>query len=69
MLTGESIAEVAASGAVEELVELRAQKEELLQSLRGLVHVVEQLIPEPSARGIAEVVLFGARAAIAKAEK
>ncbi len=41
---------------------------DLLEACKAMTQVVEQLIPEPSARGVADVVLFSARAAIAKAE-
>lgn len=41
---------------------------ELLDACKTLTSVIEQLIPEPSARGVADVVLAQARAAIAKAE-
>lgn len=35
------------------------------EALANLISVVEQLIPEPSARGVADVVLFQARSALA----
>ena len=40
---------------------------EMLAALETGVNVIEQLIPEPSARGVADVVLAQMRAAIAKA--
>lgn len=40
---------------------------DLLAACDNAVQIIEQLIPEPSARGVAEVVLFQLRAAIAKA--
>lgn len=46
---------------IEELHRDLARKDE---ALRNLIQVVEQLVPEPSARGVADVVLFQARAAI-----
>lgn len=45
-----------------------AASDDLLAAVRSLVQIVEQLIPEPSARGVADVVLFQGRAAIARAE-
>ena len=41
---------------------------ELLDACRTLVSIVEQLIPEESVRGVADVVLTQGRDAIAKAE-
>lgn len=41
---------------------------DLLAACYNLVSVVEQLIPEPSVRGVADVVLSQAWAAIAKAK-
>lgn len=46
---------------------LIAAAPELLEACSTLVQVIEQLVPEPSVRGVADVVLFQARAAIAKA--
>jgi len=46
---------------------LIAAAPELLEACRTLVSVVEQLIPEESVRGVADVVLYQGRAAIAKA--
>ena len=40
----------------------------LLAACENLISVIEQLIPEPSARGVADVVLAQARDAIAKVE-
>lgn len=37
------------------------------EAIDALIQTVEQLIPEPSARGVADVVLFQGRAAIANA--
>lgn len=42
--------------------------DDLLAACENLISVIEQLIPEPSARGVADVVLFQARAAVAKAK-
>lgn len=42
--------------------------DELVAACNNLVQIVEQLIPEESARGVANVVLFQARTAIAKAK-
>lgn len=39
----------------------------LYGALENAVQVIEQLVPEPSARGVADVVLFQARAALASA--
>lgn len=44
-----------------------AAAQELLAALVTAVSTIEQLIPEPSVRGVADVVLAQARAAIAKA--
>jgi len=41
--------------------------DDLLESCKRLIDVIEQLIPEKSARGVADVVLFYARDVIAKA--
>lgn len=46
---------------------LIATAPELLAALETTVSVIEQLVPEPSALGVADVVLYQARAAIAKA--
>ena len=46
---------------------LIAAAPDLLEACLRLVDVIEQLIPEQSARGVADVVLAQARAAIAKA--
>lgn len=40
---------------------------DLLAACDSAVQIIEQLIPEPSARGVADVVLFILRAAILKA--
>jgi len=40
---------------------------ELESALSKLIQVVEQLVPEPSARGVADVVLYHARLALARA--
>ncbi len=47
---------------------LIAASPELLEACRNLVSIVEQLIPDESVRGVADVVLAQGRAAIAKAE-
>ncbi len=50
------------------LVEGADVNAELLAACHTLVSIVEQLIPEESARGVADVVLAQGRYAIAKAE-
>lgn len=44
-----------------------AASPELLEACNNAVQIIEQLIPEESARGVADVVLHQLRAAIAKA--
>lgn len=46
---------------------LIAAAPQLLEALEAAVQIIEQLIPEPSARGVAGVVLFQLQAAIASA--
>lgn len=46
---------------------LIAAAPDLLDACHNAVQIIEQLIPEPSARGVADVVLSQLRAAIAKA--
>lgn len=41
---------------------------DLLAACEGAVQIIEQLIPEPSVRGVADVVLHQLRAAIAAAK-
>ena len=48
--------------------DLADQAPALLEALEESVQTIEQLIPEPSARGVAEVALFQARAAILEAK-
>lgn len=47
---------------------LIAAAPKLLAACENAVQIIEQLIPEPSARGVADVVLHQLRAAIAEAK-
>ncbi len=47
---------------------VQSTESDLLAACENLISAIEQLIPEPSARGVADVVLAQARAAIAKYE-
>lgn len=53
--------------AVDRLGSIIDAAPDLLEACLRLIDVTEQLIPEQSARGVADVVLAQARAAIAKA--
>lgn len=52
----------------EEIAAKFAAAPELLDACRNALQIIEQLIPEESARGVAEVVIFQLATVIAKAE-